>query len=113
MLATANGMLISATWLSHKVSAPGAACALVTLRIVKYAANSAAKNISSEASQMIVPTATGSGTSVPAPQPGLGDRVQRARRLGHRTGDGMGVKGHGVIIAATLLQVTLGRDFVS
>ena len=61
MLATANGMLISATWLSHKVSAPGAACALVTLRIVKYAANSAAKNISSEASQMIVPTATGSG----------------------------------------------------
>ena len=57
----ANGMLSSAVWLSHSVSAPGAAWELVTLRMVKYAANRAAKNINSEASQMIVPTATMSG----------------------------------------------------
>ena len=61
MLAIANGMLISSTWLSHRVGDPGAAWALVTLRMVKYAANRAAKNISSDASHTMVPTATMSG----------------------------------------------------
>ena len=74
--------------------------------MVKYAANSAAKNISSEASQMMVPTATGSG------------RPSRPRSRDWGIGSALAglviepemacVKGHGVIIAATLLQVTLG-----
>src|SRR5664279_5886998 len=42
----------------HSDVVPGAAAELVTLRTVKYAANSAAKNISSLASHTIVPTAT-------------------------------------------------------
>src|SRR5664279_1053985 len=45
----------------HSEVVPGAAAELVTLRTVKYAANRAAKNISSLASHTIVPTATMSG----------------------------------------------------
>ena len=64
VLMIANGTFSSAVWVSHRDGTPAAAAwALVTLRIVKYAANKAAKNISSDASQMITPTATGSGRS--------------------------------------------------
>ena len=46
---------------SHMVVAPGSAAAFVISRSEKYAANNAAKNISSLASQMMVPTETASG----------------------------------------------------
>ena len=62
----------------------------------------------------MVPTATMSGRPSRPRSRDCGMRVQRARRLGHRAGDGMGVKGHGVIIAATLCRspqgTTLFRD---
>src|SRR6476659_3016061 len=62
VLKIANGMLIKSPWDCQSGTVPvAAACELVTFRMVKYAAKSAAKNISSEASQMMVPTATGSG----------------------------------------------------
>src|SRR3954451_3372534 len=62
VFAMANGMFSSSVEVVHSDGTfASAAWAAVTLRIVKYAANSAAKNISSDASQMIVPTATGSG----------------------------------------------------
>src|SRR6185312_927348 len=62
VLKIANGILIKSPWVCQRGSVPvAAACELVTFRMVKYAAKSAAKNISSEASQMMVPTATGSG----------------------------------------------------
>ena len=62
VLTIANGMLIMFVEVSQSGSVPASsACEFVTLRIVKYAANNAAKNISSEASQMMTPTATMSG----------------------------------------------------
>ncbi len=61
MLTPANGTLSRACPYSHSDWAPGTAAELVTLRIVKNAANSAAKNISSLASHTMVPTATMSG----------------------------------------------------
>jgi hypothetical protein len=63
VLTAANGMFRSAVELSHSVSTPGAAAAVVTDRIVKYAAKRAAKNISSLESQTIVPTLTMLGRS--------------------------------------------------
>ena len=62
VLKIANGMLSISVEVCHKVSVPAAAAwPLVMLRIVKYAANNAAKNINSDASQTMVPTATMSG----------------------------------------------------
>ena len=62
VFAMANGMFSIAVEVSHSAGTFAcAAWAAVTLRMVKYAANRAAKNISSDASQMIVPTATASG----------------------------------------------------
>ena len=59
-----NGML-SSSWPSAQVSGP------CTERSVKYIANSAAKNMSSEASQTIVPTLTVFGrTNGPGWTPG-------------------------------------------
>ena len=55
VLTAANGTLSSSVFWSHRSS--------LTERIVKYAANSAAKNISSLDSQMMVPTATMLGRS--------------------------------------------------
>ena len=53
MFSVENGMLSSSGSVSHR---PG-----LTERIVKYIANRAAKNISSEESQTMVPTAVMSG----------------------------------------------------
>src|SRR3990170_4884828 len=53
VLIVENGMFSSSGWVSHS---PG-----LTDRIVKYIANSAAKNISSELSHTMVPTAVVSG----------------------------------------------------
>src|SRR5215207_2206213 len=58
----ANGMFSLSVSNCQSVSTPSwAAWELETLRTVKYAANSAAKNISSDANQTMVPTATKSG----------------------------------------------------
>ncbi len=62
VLVTAKGMLKWATPHCHIDSVPAwAAAALVIERRLKKAANSAAKNIRSEASQIQVPMATMSG----------------------------------------------------
>src|SRR6476469_1081848 len=62
VLRIANGTLSSAVSVCQSDSTPAwAAWEFVTLRIVKYAANKAAKNISSDASHTMVPTATMSG----------------------------------------------------
>ena len=63
---------------SHIVVAPGATAFVVISRSEKYAAKSAAKNISSLASQMITPDGEVVGTAPAALQPTGGDRVQRA-----------------------------------
>ena len=55
MLTAANGTLSSSVFCAHRSG--------LTARIVKYDANSAAKNISSLESQMIVPTLTMLGRS--------------------------------------------------
>src|SRR6266496_2378454 len=63
VLTLANGTFRNSVEVFHSVSVPGAAAAVVTDLIVKYAANRAAKNISSLESQTIVPTLTILGRS--------------------------------------------------
>ena len=110
VLTMANGMFSIAVSVCHSGSVPfGAAWALVTLRIVKYAANRAAKNISSEASHTMVPTATMSGRPSRPRSRDWGMRVQRAVRLDHRAADLVCMKSHGVIIAVPNAQVTTGH----
>src|SRR6478735_12158268 len=57
VLAVANGMFRSSVWLSQSSG--------FTARMVKYMANSAEKNISSDESQTIVPTLTMFGRLTP------------------------------------------------
>ena len=89
-----------------------AACELVTFRMVKYDANSAAKNISSEASQMMVPTATMLRAILAATQARQRDGMQRALWHRHRSGDCVRVHSHVVIIAGTRAEVTPRHNFV-